>query len=154
MGKTVHLAAIAAPAAATLGIQTGTTSANGSAAPADRGSDLGSQAVQALERHPAIARIARSVQPEAEQDFVVTDTLTDRDGGTHVRIDRTYGGLPVLGGDIVVHQGANGTWEGASQTLAAPLTLSVTPVLTAVTATARALATRQGHEVDHEPSCR
>ena len=71
---------------------------------------------------------------------MVTDTITDADGSTHVRIDRTYGGLPVLGGDLVVHQDAAGAWEGASQTLKAPLTLSVRPVLTAAQATAAALA--------------
>jgi len=137
MGKSALLAAVAALAATTLGIQTG-TSATGATASVEEGSDPGSRAIEALERHPVVARIAGNAR--AEQDFVVTDTLTDTDGSTHVRINRTYGGLPVLGGDLVVHQGANGTWKGASQSLEAPLTLSVEPALSAVAATAAALA--------------
>ncbi len=58
-------------------------------------------------------------------------TVRDADGSTHVRLDRTYGGLPVLGGDLVVHQGPKGAWEGVSQTLASPLTLGATPKVTA-----------------------
>ena len=39
---------------------------------------------------------------------------------------RTFRGLRVLGGDLVVHQGAGSdAWEGVSQTLAAPLALSL-----------------------------
>ncbi len=140
MRKTAGFAAAAVLAATTLGIQTGTTSAIGSPASADPSADLGSRAVQVLEQHPVVARVAKSVEQEVEQEFVVTDTVTDPDGGTHVRIDRTYGGLPVLGGDLVVHQDAEGAWEGASQTLKTPLTLSVTPVLDAAMATAAALA--------------
>ncbi|MFG2695896.1 hypothetical protein [Kitasatospora sp. NPDC048407] len=46
--------------------------------------------------------------------------LIDNDGARHVRYDRTYRGLPVVGGDLMVHRAANGkitstTWahEGA-----------------------------------------
>ncbi|MFG3001583.1 M4 family metallopeptidase [Streptomyces sp. NPDC048340] len=41
--------------------------------------------------------------------LVVRATATDPDGTTHTRYDRTYAGLPVLGGDIVVHQRPDGT---------------------------------------------
>ena len=142
MRKTVGLAAAAVLAATTLGVQVTTTSATGSPATAERASDLGSRAVQELMRHPAAARVATAgpVEQEVEQEFVVTDTITDGDGSTHVRMDRTYGGLPVLGGDLVVHQSASGRWEGASQTLAAPLTLSVRPTVTRAAATAKALS--------------
>src|SRR5689334_10585035 len=36
------------------------------------------------------------------QDVRVTDTILDRTG-SHVRFDRTYRGLEVVGGDLVVH---------------------------------------------------
>ena len=40
-------------------------------------------------------------------------TTTDADGDTHVRLDRTYRGLPVVGGDLVVHQEHGiGRYEG------------------------------------------
>ena len=38
---------------------------------------------------------------------------------------RTVRGLPVIGGDIVVHQDPGGAFKGASQTLRAPLDLAV-----------------------------
>jgi Zn-dependent metalloprotease len=113
MGKTAGFAAAAVLTATTLGIQAGTTSAIGSPASAAQG---------------------------VEQEFSVIATVTDADGGTHVRMERTYGGLPVIGGDRVVHRSASGTWEGVSQTLVAPLTLSVTPLVNAAAATAAALA--------------
>jgi Zn-dependent metalloprotease len=61
----------------------------------------------------------------AGQDFRVTDTIVDPDGTTHVRMDRTYRGLPVLGGDMVVHQAADGSYEGASLTLSKAPAMSI-----------------------------
>lgn len=58
----------------------------------------------------------------------VTDVMHDDDGSTHVRMDRTFVGLPVLGGDLVVHRAADGSWLGASATLTDSLAgLSLTP---------------------------
>ena len=42
------------------------------------------------------------------QRLVVRDVIRDADGTTHVRYDRTYRGLPVVGGDLVVHRSATG----------------------------------------------
>jgi hypothetical protein len=47
----------------------------------------------------------------------VTDVLHDPNGAAHVRMDRTFAGLPVLGGDFVVHRAPDGRWVGASATL-------------------------------------
>ncbi|WP_241845385.1 M4 family metallopeptidase [Streptomyces silvensis] len=38
----------------------------------------------------------------AKEKLVVRDVIKDRDGTTHTRYERTYAGLPVLGGDMVV----------------------------------------------------
>ena len=51
-------------------------------------------------------------------------------------MDRTYRGLPVLGGDVVVHQAADGAWAGVSRTLTAPLRMSTTPRLSKAAAQA------------------
>ncbi|GAA0253219.1 M4 family metallopeptidase [Actinomadura nitritigenes] len=76
------------------------------------------------------------------QSFTVVGVAVDRDGTSHTRMTRTYDGLPVLGGDIVVHQSAGGTWRGSSLTLAkAPADAS--PELPAKTATRKALT--KGH---------
>jgi Zn-dependent metalloprotease len=47
------------------------------------------------------------------QDARVTDTILDRTG-SHVRFDRTFRGLEVVGGDFVVHQDADGRYTSYS----------------------------------------
>ena len=58
--------------------------------------------------------------------FVARDTIIDADGTEHVRFDRTYKGLPVIGGDLVVHS-KNGYFGGASLTMSQTLNLATTP---------------------------
>lgn len=123
------LALAAACATAVVGVQAG--SATGQAA---RTPDAGSAAVTALTHHPAAARSAPG------QDVRVTEVITDRDGTTHVRMDRSYRGLRVIGGDLVVHRGPGGAWRGVSQTLDAPLDVSTRAALPAATATDKAVA--------------
>ncbi|MFL6153533.1 MAG: M4 family metallopeptidase [Ornithinibacter sp.] len=45
----------------------------------------------------------------ADQSLIVRSVVTDRDGTRHVRYDRTVDGLPVVGGDLVVAKGTDGT---------------------------------------------
>jgi Zn-dependent metalloprotease len=54
------------------------------------------------------ARTASALRLSTGQSLVVKDVLKDVDGMTHVRYDRTYRGLPVVGGDIVVHRRSTG----------------------------------------------
>ncbi len=63
----------------------------------------------------------------ADQQLVVTDALEDSTGATHVRLRRTYDGLRVVGGDLVVHRSAQGDFASSSQTLKRDLTLSTAP---------------------------
>ncbi|MGY0232109.1 proprotein convertase P-domain-containing protein [Longispora urticae] len=56
--------------------------------------------------------------------YQVYRTVLDPNGASHVRYTRTYQGLRVYGGDFIVHNGATGAFAGASNGLAAPLTLS------------------------------
>jgi Zn-dependent metalloprotease len=59
-------------------------------------------------------------------DFVLKDTIRDADGTEHVRFDRTFRGLPVIGGDVVVHQ-KGGSFRSASLSLASNARPSLTP---------------------------
>jgi Zn-dependent metalloprotease len=52
--------------------------------------------------------------------------LVDKDGSAHVRYERTYRGLPVLGGDVIVHLTKAGAYDGGSVALARPLALGTT----------------------------
>jgi zinc metalloprotease ZmpA len=119
MRTPISLASLAAAAVGLAGFAaTGVTAV---AAPAD-------SAISALSQHPGIARAATG------QGFVERDTIVDADGTTHTRLDRTFRGLSVIGGDLVVHQGPSGALKSASQTLAAPLSLATKPVVSATAA--------------------
>ncbi|WP_203831314.1 M4 family metallopeptidase [Actinoplanes palleronii] len=48
------------------------------------------------------------------EEYHPTSTVTDDDGAQHVRFQRTHQGRPVLGGDVVVHSGATGSFAGAT----------------------------------------
>ncbi|GAA2225925.1 M4 family metallopeptidase [Streptomyces indiaensis] len=62
----------------------------------------------------------------------VRDVVVDEDGTRHVRYDRTYHRLPVLGGDFVLHLNPDGTYRGTSRATKSPLSLAgVTPKVTA-----------------------
>ncbi|MET7699753.1 M4 family metallopeptidase [Streptomyces sp. NPDC005485] len=66
------------------------------------------------------------------QGTAVRDVVVDADGTQHVRYDRTYRQLPVLGGDFVVHLAPNGSYRSADRATRSPLSLStVTPALAA-----------------------
>jgi zinc metalloprotease ZmpA len=66
------------------------------------------------------------------QDTKVRDVIVDSDGTQHVRYDRTYRQLPVLGGDFVVHLAPDGAYQSSSRATRSAISLSsVTPVLSA-----------------------
>ena len=46
---------------------------------------------------------AQAIGLGAKEKLVVKDVVKDADGTVHTRYERTYAGLPVLGGDLVVH---------------------------------------------------
>jgi Zn-dependent metalloprotease len=147
MRKTLGLAAAAVLTAGTLGVQptTATASPAASRVGAADPSAAADAALRALAERPGLARVAKGVEQEVErrveQELSVTDTMLDRDGSSHVRMERTYRGLPVLGGDLVVHQSAASQLQGVSQTLEAPITVSATPKLAATRAATRAVST-------------
>ncbi|MFF3560065.1 M4 family metallopeptidase [Streptomyces sp. NPDC002574] len=51
---------------------------------------------------------AESLGLGSKEKLVVRDVVKDVDGTLHTRYERTYAGLPVLGGDLVVHSPATG----------------------------------------------
>ncbi|MFI7429525.1 M4 family metallopeptidase [Micromonospora sp. NPDC049836] len=85
--------------------------ATASAAPVS--TDAFTRAVAQLKAHSGSALVADG------QTFTLRNITTDADGTEHVRLNRYADGLPVLGGDTVVHLGRGNTWRGADQNLAA-----------------------------------
>ncbi|MFJ2768096.1 M4 family metallopeptidase [Streptomyces sp. NPDC087300] len=51
----------------------------------------------------------------AKEKLVVRDVVKDRDGTVHTRYERTYDGLPVLGGDLVVESAKSGKTEAVTK---------------------------------------
>jgi zinc metalloprotease ZmpA len=76
--------------------------------------------------------------------YTLRDAIVDHAGAEHVRFDREYRGLRVIGGDLIVHSEAGGSLRDVTHTLRraidVPLRASV-PVADAITA---ALASHPG----------
>ncbi len=88
------------------------------------------------------------------QRLVVTDVIRDADGKTHVRYDRTYRGLPVVGGDLVVHRSATGVIRYVDWGSRADLSAlrSINPSIAASAALRAAQRTSQLSRVAEAPS--
>ncbi|MFF7947098.1 M4 family metallopeptidase [Streptomyces griseorubiginosus] len=79
-----------------------------------------------------LAEKASALGLTSAQRTKVRDVIVDPDGTQHVRYDRTYRQLPVLGGDFVVHLAPNGAYKSSSRATRSAISLSsVTPVLSA-----------------------
>ncbi|MER6472656.1 M4 family metallopeptidase [Streptomyces collinus] len=61
------------------------------------------------------AATARRIGLGAEEKLVVKDVVKDADGTVHTRYERIYAGLPVLGGDLIVHTASSGRAEGVTR---------------------------------------
>ncbi|MEU4082856.1 M4 family metallopeptidase [Streptomyces aureus] len=78
----------------------------------------------------ALTAHAAALGLTSAQHTTVRDVVVDKDGTQHVRYDRTYRQLPVLGGDFVVHLTPDGTYRGADRATRKGISLSsVTPEL-------------------------
>ncbi|MFF4574401.1 M4 family metallopeptidase [Streptomyces sp. NPDC001410] len=72
----------------------------------------------------ALVAHAASLGLTSAQDTSVRDVIVDRNGTQHVRYERTYRQLPVLGGDFVVHLAPSGTFRSADRATRSRITLS------------------------------
>ncbi|MFJ4833336.1 M4 family metallopeptidase [Streptomyces sp. NPDC088747] len=77
----------------------------------------------------------------AKEKLVVRDIAKDADGTLHTRYERTYAGLPVLGGDLVVETAKSGATEGVVKATRSPIEpATTTAALPAARAETQALA--------------
>ncbi|MFJ8131066.1 M4 family metallopeptidase [Streptomyces hydrogenans] len=126
-------ALVAAAAMLAVGVQAGSASADIAAAPAAPAAgkvnpgklpaDLTPAERGALIKaaDAAKAETAKELGLGAQEKLVVRDVVQDRDGTTHTRYERTYAGLPVLGGDLVVAETKAGATTGVSRSSRAEL---------------------------------
>ncbi|MFE7593144.1 M4 family metallopeptidase [Kitasatospora sp. NPDC057512] len=90
------------------------------------------------------APVAQALALGGQEQLVPKDVVVDKDGTRHLRYDRTYAGLPVLGGDLVVHQKADGSVKSVDRAFAGQLSVpSLTPGLAAPQAAEKATAAVQ-----------
>jgi Zn-dependent metalloprotease len=87
--------------------------------------------------HSGAASDGQALGLGAGERLVVKDVITDRNGSSHVRYDRTFGGLRVIGGDLVSHRARSGkimgvSWNGSQRVAVA----STKPTLSLATASA------------------
>ena len=80
----------------------------------------------------ALLAHAASLGLTSEEGTKVRDVIVDKDGTQHVRYDRTYRQLPVLGGDFVVHMASDGTYRNADRATRSKISLaSIVPSISA-----------------------
>ncbi|RKT18267.1 Zn-dependent metalloprotease [Streptomyces sp. 1114.5] len=96
--------------------------------------------------------LAQALGLSGQEKLVTKDVVQDSNGGRHLRYERTYAGLPVLGGDLIVHQDANGATKSVTKASEANLAgVDTAPALAAPKAQAAALAAEEGSAVDTAP---
>jgi Zn-dependent metalloprotease len=61
-----------------------------------------------------IRRNGKAVKSAPGEKYQAVDAVVDDGGEQHVRFQRTHDGLPVLGGDFVVHSTADGSFRSAT----------------------------------------
>ncbi|MFI5983278.1 M4 family metallopeptidase [Streptomyces sp. NPDC051555] len=107
-------ALVAAAALLAVGIQTGTASADATASQARTAAQpnpgaaaynlsASERATLLSEANSTTAQAAKALGLGDQEKLIVRDVVKDVDGTTHTTYERTYGGLPVLGGDLTVH---------------------------------------------------
>ncbi|MEW2258831.1 M4 family metallopeptidase [Streptomyces sp. NPDC047869] len=70
------------------------------------------------------AATARAIGLGAKEKLVVKDVVKDADGTLHTRYERTYAGLPVLGGDLVVDTAGSGATKSVVKATRATLRIA------------------------------
>ncbi|MGV9398935.1 M4 family metallopeptidase [Streptomyces sp. NPDC003668] len=86
------------------------------------------------------ADTAREIGLGAKERLVVKDVVKDVDGTVHTRYERTYAGLPVLGGDLIVHTAKSGKAEGVTKAAKSAVKVaSLKPQITAAKAEKQAV---------------
>ncbi|MER7756633.1 M4 family metallopeptidase, partial [Kitasatospora sp. NPDC097643] len=98
------------------------------------------------------ASLAQTLGLSTQEKLVTKDVVQDANGARHLRYERTYAGLPVLGGDLIVHQDAAGATTSVTKASEANLSgVNTTPSLAAPKAQEAALAAESGSALDTAP---
>ncbi|MGW4384135.1 M4 family metallopeptidase [Kitasatospora sp. NPDC004531] len=95
----------------------------------------------------SLAETARSLNLGSKEALVVRGVTKDADGTVHTRYERTFDGLPVLGGDLVVHTAADGSAKGVTKATEADIAVDTAAKEDADSAKGLALDSAEGAKV-------
>ncbi|MEU8028171.1 M4 family metallopeptidase [Streptomyces sp. NPDC049099] len=140
--------AVAAGALVTTGLATGASAQTPAGTTAAKPPAAAPTALTAAARTSLIqqaqagaAETAQKIGLGAKEKLVVKDVVKDADGTVHTRYERTYAGLPVLGGDLVVHTAKSGATKGVTRAAKAAIKVaSLKPQITAAKAEKQAVS--------------
>ncbi|HEY8620641.1 MAG TPA: M4 family peptidase, partial [Dermatophilaceae bacterium] len=102
----------------------------------------------------ASAAAGRALGLGTGEKLVVRDVITDTDGSTHVRYDRTFDGLRVIGGDLVSHRDSAGaiqsvSWNASHSASVASKTPQVSLALAEAAGAGNAASVQQSTTANH-----
>ncbi|MFJ6464009.1 M4 family metallopeptidase [Streptomyces sp. NPDC091387] len=146
--NTRRAAALAAVAAmVVVGVQTGTANAR-PAAPDDGSSASPRTSSPAFSSASARTAAIKSAQTDvsstaatlklgAKEKLIARDVIKDAKGTVHTRYERTYAGLPVIGGDLVTHTASDGKLKSVTKATGAKISVPSTTAKIKTVASAR-----------------
>ncbi|MFD0077367.1 M4 family metallopeptidase [Streptomyces sp. NPDC127166] len=120
------LIAVALPASATAGTQADAPRAQVRAGALQVQLSPSERAMLLADAQATVATTAETLGLGGQEQLSVKSVLKDADGTVHTRYERTFAGLPVLGGDLVVHTAANGSAKGVTKATDATVTVAST----------------------------
>ncbi|WP_425841533.1 M4 family metallopeptidase [Streptomyces fractus] len=133
-----------------VGVQAG-TSAN---AATDRAAGATALPLSASQRATALKDAQAEAPTTAHQlkladgeKLVARDVVKDADGTTHTRYERTFDGLPVLGGDLVVHTAKGGDLKGTTKARKGSIAVASTDAETGTAAAKKSAKSAAGDSV-------
>ncbi|WP_406094174.1 M4 family metallopeptidase [Streptomyces sp. NBC_01013] len=80
----------------------------------------------------------------AQEKLIARDVIKDAKGTVHTRYERTYAGLPVLGGDLVTHTASNGKLKSVTKATNARIAVPSTTAKIKTAASARKVIWARG----------
>ncbi|WP_406247588.1 M4 family metallopeptidase [Streptomyces anulatus] len=91
---------------------------------------------------------AKALKLGGREKLIARDVVKDAKGTVHTRYERTYDGLPVLGGDLVTHTAADSTLKSVDKATEAKIAVaSTTPKLKAAASARKVIYAADGNPV-------
>ncbi|MFI5661091.1 M4 family metallopeptidase [Streptomyces sp. NPDC051684] len=132
----------------------GVTAGTSATAATDRAAGATASPLSASQRATALkdaqaesATTAQKLKLADGEKLVARDVVKDADGTTHTRYERTFDGLPVLGGDLVVHTAKGGDLKGTTKARKSSITVASTDAATSAAAAKKSAKSAAGDSV-------